>query len=68
MKIKLSLIFLLFSGVSNAIQFSNNELKNIKIFSRIFFENMKNRTICIPPIIIHSNTTMREKDSIIQKQ
>ena len=60
MKLKLSLFFLLFSCFSNAVQFSDNELKNIKIFSRTFFENMKNRTICIPPIIMQCNTTTRE--------
>ena len=61
MKIKLSLFFLLCSCVSNAVQFSNNELKNIKIFSRTFFENLKNGTICISPIIIRSDTITREK-------
>lgn len=61
MKIKLSLFFLLCSCVSNAVQFSNNELKNIKIFSRTFFENLKNGTICIPPTIIRSDTITREK-------
>ena len=62
MKIKLSLFFVFGICVSNAVQFSKQEVKNIQIVSRRFFENLKNKKICIPQRIISSYTTTKEKN------
>ena len=50
MKVKISLLFfLIFYGVTDAVLFSKEELKNIQTLSRTFFESVRNGTICIPP-------------------
>lgn len=63
MKINFSFFFLLFCSVSNAVQFSKQEIKNIQIYSKTFFTNMKNRKKYIPSLLMSSNTTSSEKDS-----
>ena len=63
MKINFSFFFLLFCSVSNAVQFSKQEIKNIQIYSKAFFTNMKNRKKYIPSLLMSSNTTSSEKDS-----
>jgi hypothetical protein len=45
MKIKFSLLFLLVTCSTNALQFSKEELKNIQTFSKEFFESVRNGTI-----------------------